>query len=242
VLSANKIKFIKSLQLKKNRIESGLFVIEGEKIVSEAISFVPEFIECIYHTSEYNIKLERLTSELITEKELSRISGLKSPNKCLALVQIGFHPNVSSDSKGTLVLDSINDPGNLGTIIRTADWFGIREIICSEDTADILNPKVIQSTMGSLFHMKITYQNLIEFFSGTSGNIYGAVLNGENMEDVSFDDDPIIIIGNESKGISSEIKSILTHPVTIQKYGLAESLNAGIATGILLCHWKKRIS
>lgn len=220
-------------------MESGLFVIEGEKIISEAISSVPKYIECIYHTAEFDMHLGVLSNELVTEKELSRISGLKSPNKCLALIRIDFQPMISNENKGTLVLDGIQDPGNLGTLIRTADWFGIREIVCSEDTADMLNPKVIQSTMGSLFHIHITYQNLTDFFSKSSGNIYGAVLDGIPIQDVAFDEDPIIIIGNESKGISTNVKAHLTHPVTIEKFGRAESLNAGIAAGIVLSHWKK---
>jgi TrmH family RNA methyltransferase len=240
VLSANKIKFIKSLQLKKNRIESGLFVIEGEKIVSEALSDIPQFIECIYHTYECDLNFRSASCEQISDKELSRISGLKSPNKCLALIQIDFNPKVSFENKGILVLDGIQDPGNLGTLIRTADWFGIREIVCSEDTADMLNPKVIQSTMGSLFHINISYKNLNDFFSKTSRNIYGAVLDGIPIQQVTFDEDSIIVIGNESKGISNEVKAHLTHPITIQKFGLAESLNAGIAAGIVLSSWRNR--
>ncbi len=238
MLSINNIKFIKSLQQKKFRIESGLFVVEGEKIVDEALNFVPEFIECVYHTSDYNIAPNERPQEIITNKELSRISSLKNPNKCLALIQTGFRPKVSDKNIGTLILDGIQDPGNLGTIIRTADWFGIKKIVCSEDTVDIFNPKVLQSTMGSIFHIQISYTNILDYLSKANGNIYGAVLDGNSFNHVAFENDPIIVIGNESKGISSEVKALLTHPITIEKIGQAESLNAGIATGIILSKWR----
>jgi TrmH family RNA methyltransferase len=238
VLSANKIKFIKSLQQKKNRIESGHFVAEGEKIVNEALTFVPESILCIYHTADFVIDNAEIPHEIVSKKELDRISGLKSPNKCLALIRTDFKPKVSGNNKGTLVLDGIQDPGNLGTIIRTADWFGIEKIVCSEDTVDCYNSKVLQSTMGSIFHMHISYTNLLKFLSEGNKKIYGAVLDGKKLNANIFEDDPIIVIGNESKGISPEIKRIISHPITIEKIGLAESLNAGVATGIILSNWR----
>jgi TrmH family RNA methyltransferase len=238
VLSTNKIKFIKSLQQKKYRIENGLFVAEGEKIVNEALTFVPESIVGVYHTSDYHVSKNETNHEIISDKELSRISGLKSPNKCLALIRTGFQPKVSDNNTGTLVLDGIQDPGNLGTIIRTADWFGIKKIICSEDTVEFYNSKVLQATMGSIFHVEIAYTNIKEFLSAADNNIYGAVLDGKNLNENIFEEDPIIVIGNESKGISIEVRNLLTHPITIKKNGFAESLNAGVATGIILSHWR----
>ena len=240
MLSVNNIKFIKSLQLKKNRIESGLFVIEGEKMIIEAIQYIPGYIERIYYTHDPNNQFCHFPNEVISDKEMSRISGLKSPSKCLALIQSSFQVNVPNDNIGTLVLDDIQDPGNLGTIIRTADWFGIKEIICSEGTADMFNPKVVQATMGSIFHIDISYKNLCKYLNETKRSIYGAVLDGKNLKDIELDPDAVIVIGNESKGISPEIKKIITHPITIEKIGLAESLNAGIATGIILSKWRIR--
>ncbi len=240
MLSANKIKFIKSLQQKKNRIETGLFVAEGEKIVNEAITYVIESIHCIYHTVDYVIDNADLAHEIISEKELSRISGLKSPNKCLALIRTDFKPKVSRNNKGTLVLDGIQDPGNLGTIIRTADWFGIEKIICSEDTVDMYNPKVLQSTMGSIFHIQISYTNLFDFLRTLDKNIYGAVLDGKNLINNNLEEGATVVIGNESKGISPQVKKLVTHPITIGQIGLAESLNAGVAAGIILSHWKMK--
>lgn len=238
MLSANKIKFIKSLQLKKNRIENGHFVAEGEKIVSEALAFVPESVLCVYHTADFVFDNEDIPHEIISDKELGRISGLKSPNKCLALIRTDFKPKVSVNNKGTLVLDGIQDPGNFGTIIRTADWFGIQRIICSEDTVDSFNPKVLQSTMGSIFHIEISYTNLLKFLGNIDKNIYGAVLDGKSLSKNIFEEDPIIVLGNESKGISNIIKELITNPVTIDKIGFAESLNVGIAAGIILSNWR----
>ncbi len=240
MLSANKIKFIKSLQQKKNRIETGLFAVEGEKIVNEAITFVNESIHCIYHTADYVIENTDLPHEIISEKDLIRISGLKSPNKCLALIRTDFKPKVSRYNKGTLVLDGIQDPGNLGTIIRTADWFGVEKIVCSEDTVDSFNPKVLQSTMGSIFHIQISYTNLFDFLEKLDKKIYGAVLDGKSLIDNNLEEDATIVIGNESKGISPQVKQLVTHPITIGQIGLAESLNAGVATGIILSHWKMK--
>ena len=238
-ISLQKIKWIKSLHLKKNRDKEKLIVVEGLKLVSELCLQFPNLVHSIYSTVDVDHSL-RTTFECYscTENEMERISQFNSASAMIGLfrepVQKTFNPN-----DRVLVLESIQDPGNLGTIIRTADWFGITQILCSEDTVNCFNSKVIQSSMGSAFRIPVFYENLIEFLPKLNSSIHGALLNGEKMSDVDPNEIKILVMGNEGKGISPALQKHINQAVTIPGYGQAESLNVSIATGIFLYHWSQ---
>lgn len=172
---------------------------------------------------------------IINNNELKKISFLSSPNKLLAIAERSSLPSKEyNQKKPAIVLDTIQDPGNFGTILRTACWYGIDQVICSQKTADHLNPKVIQASMGAFVHINVFYKNLEVFLKEHNNNkVYGATINGENINEVSFSDNPIIVIGNESKGISKELRPHLNEKITIPRYGPMESLNAAIATAVI---------
>ncbi|PHR28175.1 MAG: RNA methyltransferase [Fluviicola sp.] len=233
-LSKNKIKLIRSLRSKKNRDAEQLFVVEGEKIIAELISEQPNSLEFICSTDEH-FEFER--SYFTDERGMKEISSLKTPGNLLAIVRFPQQNLVESDL--ILALDGIQDPGNLGTIIRTAEWFGISTIVCSNDTVDCFNSKVVQATMGSLFRMSINYTDLNEYLSQTELPIYGALLDGVDMYSTPLEKKGILVIGNEGKGISDEVQKLVTNPIFIPKYGEAESLNAAMATGIILAEYRR---
>jgi len=231
VITKNQIKFIKSLSLKKNRIKEQLFIAEGEKVVSELLRSDFE-IKNIYATKEWKVSNDNITQ--ISNAELQRISNLKSPNKVLAVVQFKNHKIIKHDGI-TLVLDEINDPGNLGTIIRMCDWFGVKQIICSKNTVDIFNPKVVQSAMGSAFRVQVNYTDLENYLSEIKTPIYGAFMDGKNLKEVKLPKSAHLVLGNEANGISAEINKLITDKVAIKNIGnSAESLNVAVATSILL--------
>ena len=231
MITKNQIKFIKSLSLKKNRIKEQLFIAEGEKVVSELLRSDFE-IKNIYATKEWKVSNDNITQ--ISNAELQRISNLKSPNKVLAVVQFKIHKIINHDGI-TLVLDDINDPGNLGTIIRMCDWFGVKQIICSKNTVDIFNPKVVQSAMGSAFRVQVNYTDLENYLSEIKTPIYGAFMDGKNLKEVKLPKSAHLVLGNEANGISAEINKLITDKVAIKNIGnSAESLNVAVATSILL--------
>ena len=231
MITKNQIKFIKSLSLKKNRIKEQLFIAEGEKIVSELLRSDFE-IKNIYATKEWKVNNDNITQ--ISNAELQRISNLKSPNKVLAVVQFKNNKIIKHDGI-TLVLDEINDPGNLGTIIRMCDWFGVKQIICSKNTVDIFNPKVVQSAMGSAFRVQVNYIDLENYLSDIKTPIYGAFMDGKNLKEVKLPKSAHLVMGNEANGISAEINKLVTDKVAIKNIGKsAESLNVAVATSILL--------
>jgi TrmH family RNA methyltransferase len=231
VITKNQIKFIKSLSLKKNRIKEQLFIAEGEKIVSELLKSDFE-IKNIYATKEWKVNNDYITQ--ISNAELQRISNLKSPNKVLAVVQFKNNKIIKHDGI-TLVLDEINDPGNLGTIIRMCDWFGVKQIICSKNTVDIFNPKVVQSAMGSAFRVQVNYIDLENYLSDIKTPIYGTFMDGKNLKEVKLPKSAHLVMGNEANGISAEINKLITDKVAIKNIGKsAESLNVAVATSILL--------
>ena len=235
MITKAEVKYIKSLQNKKERAFSQKFVIEGEKIVNEALIYGSEVLEHIYATSNYIEQIEIPTSinaTIITPHELEKISTLTTPNKAIAICKQQI--SIKRKSNLILALDHVQDPGNLGTIIRLADWFGISEIICSENTVDCYNPKVIQSTMGAIFRVNVSYQNLIDYLEKTTLPIYGALLNGENVFTTEFNEKGIILLGNEGNGISEILKQFITNRITIPKYGEAESLNVAMAASIIV--------
>ncbi len=249
------IKEIKALHKKNFRQEKGLFIAEGDKICREMLQSKYSIVG-IYALESWLKENENLLSNhkntSITEKELSRISTLKTPNKVLIVAEKTFTQTSDIALKGniTLVLDNIQDAGNLGTIIRTADWFGVNNIICSPDTVELHNPKVIQSTMGSFMRINVIHAELGKYFkeiiSPTNISVYGAMLNGEKLPEVTPPKECVIIIGNESKGISKELIPHITNKITIPAYfsnyneTKAESLNAAVATSILLSWFRMR--
>ncbi len=236
MLSKNRIKLIKSLHLKKFRDESNLFLVEGEKMALELIRLKKEYIEQIYATKEF-IDLNKVEQEIeeITEKELAQISTLKTPNKVLIVCKKwNLTENINSQNEFYLALDEIQDPGNLGTIIRLADWFGVKNIVCSKNTADCFNPKVVQATMGSIFRVNLIYQDLISFIETKKLPVYGAFLEGESIYQKALSPKGILVLGNEGNGISREIENLVSDKITIPRFGEAESLNVSVATGILL--------
>lgn len=256
MLSKNKIKLIRSLDQKKLRTEHKLFVVEGEKICNDLI--LSQFSERedkfeivdLYYTLSWKQNhlddLEELNvnSEEITESELQKISQLKSPNQVLAVVRIPEERIPMYDDKLVLVLDGVRDPGNLGTIIRTADWFGITELICSKDCVDSFNSKVVQATMGSMFRVNILYYDLEQAISKIRKHhplkpVYGATLDGENVYNMSLPQDAILVVGNEAKGISEKTKELLTKEIKIPRFGAGESLNVGTATSVLCSEFKR---
>ena len=235
MISKNQIKFIKSLSLKKNRVKAQLFVAEGEKIVNELLNSNLE-IEHIYATKQFSAinRCQKSAITLITNDELLRISNLTSPNNVLAIVKIS--QKESEKSGGIkLVLDDVNDPGNLGTIIRMCDWFGVTQLICSNSTVDCYNPKVVQSAMGSLFKLDIKYLDLATYLADIDTPIYGAYMNGVDVKGQEFPKQAHLIMGNEANGISESISKYITNKVSIKNIGgNTESLNVAVATSILL--------
>jgi TrmH family RNA methyltransferase len=231
-----------------------MFVVEGPKLVDELLKsdFSTEAIFALesWIDEKKNIINEVVDLVKIKAKELDRISGLKTPNQVLAIAKLPSNPGIHKSifSELVIMLDEIKDPGNLGTIIRTADWFGIQHLICSKDSVDAFNPKVVQASMGSVFRMKIYYEDLKSLLSDidSTTQVYGALLNGENIYKIQKANSGIILIGNESKGIAEELFPYITKRVSIPSYaatanGGPESLNASIATA-LFCAEFRRIS
>ncbi len=242
MLVKQKIKYIQTLGQKKFREEEGLFIAEGPKLVKELLEADAASVKEVYALQDWideNKKsLNKTVIIAISEIELERISQLTTPNKVLAIVQqYETDKIVSAKDNITLVLDDVQDPGNLGTIIRIADWFGVRQIVCSNNSADMYNPKVVQSTMGSIARVKVFYTHLEEWLADQKNiNIYAASLDGEDVTTINKIREGIIIIGNESKGISPSILTLAANKITIPRIGEAESLNAAVAAGIILSH------
>lgn len=240
MLSKNQIKLIKGLSLKKNRTQLKLFTVEGRKGI---IEFLNSDFKCrsIYSTDPELFKREQVS--VISENDLRRISQLKTPNKALAIFEIPKETSV--DESGFIVaLDDIKDPGNLGTIIRLCDWFGVTEIICSHQTVDCYNSKVVQASMGSLSRINIHYLNLEDYLKTYSNPIYGTYLKGVSIYQSHFTMQGILLMGNESNGISQSLEALVTDKITIPQYGKVietESLNVATATAICLAEIKRSI-
>jgi TrmH family RNA methyltransferase len=254
MLSKNKIKFLNSLKLKKFRDENQQFIAEGDKLVRDLLSGNFQIHE-IFATHKWldnnTLPSNNIIVNEINEDELSKISQLSTPNQVLAVAkyqkkEINYFEIFNNL---TLMLDEIKDPGNMGTIIRIADWFGISNIICSEDTVDTYNPKVVQSTMGSIARVNIYYTNLAELLKKTPENtpVYGTLLTGENIYEQNLSKNGIIIVGNESRGISDDLQQYITHKLLIPSYAQnadnkAESLNASVATAIICAEFKRKFN
>jgi TrmH family RNA methyltransferase len=238
MLSKYQISLLKSLQQKKGRLDTGLFLAEGHKSINEFTESLYQ-AEAIYHTPAFDPKMLNLSRKInlyeISGGEMQKISSLKTPQNVVAAVKIPSWTepdNARLRQKFAIVLDGIQDPGNLGTIIRVADWFGIEYIICSEDTVDAYNPKVVQASMGSLSRVKVLYTDLAAFISKAALPVYGGMLHGENIYQTRFGSEGLILMGNEGNGVRPELQGMISKAVTIPRVGRAESLNVGIATAL----------
>ena len=239
MLTKKEIKDIQSLSRKKFRDELKLFLAEGPKIVKELALLIPGKIDHIYATEEWINEYKDLQNTIqvtaIKDFELEKISQLQTPNQALALIR-QLDSEVPDAVSFTLYLDGIQDPGNFGTIIRLADWFGIKDVVCGPGCADPYNPKVVQSTMASIARVNIYEDKMDEWLKKQEVPVYAATLHGRSLYEHSRVSKGILVIGNESKGIRQEIISLAKNEITIPKKGGAECLNAAIATGIILSH------
>ena len=237
-LSKNHLKLITSLSQKKYRHKYKLFVVEGVKVVQEFLNSSYE-LEILFSTESSFSYLDSFIE--VSEQELKKISSLKTPNKVIALFKIPVQKNTSSS--GLIVaLDAINDPGNLGTIIRLCDWFGIDQLLCSKETVDCYNTKVVQSSMGSLTRVAISYIDLKEYLLSVSIPIFIADMDGDNIYEMKPPTSAVLVMGNEANGISNSIKQIVSTKISIPRYGnsqLTESLNVATATAILLSEFRR---
>lgn len=247
MLSKNKIKFIQSLELKKYRNQSGCFLAEGNKLVGDSI----DRFDCVYLIATDNwieqhpeVKAEEII--VTNREEIKKVSLMKTPQEVIAVFRkptYRFDPKTIENNL-TLALDTIQDPGNLGTIIRLADWFGIQHVICSKTCADIYSPKVVQATMGALARVKTHYTDLDEWFATiTKTPIYGTFLNGTNIYDQPLTSTGIIVMGNEGNGISPKLERYVTRKLYIPNYPngkeTSESLNVAIATAIICAEFRR---
>ncbi|GMN10503.1 RNA methyltransferase [Croceitalea sp. MTPC9] len=234
MVSKNQLKLIKSLHQKKYRNEHGLFFVEGVKGVKELLNSSFKVFKVLV-TKEFNSIFPNIETEEITDVELKNISALKNPSGVLAIFEIPEQLPV--DLKDWIVvLDDVRDPGNLGTIIRLCDWYGIKSLVCSKETVDSFNPKVLQATMGSIARVNIVYRDLEVFLTNTDLPIFGSFMKGTSIYKKELPDAGVLIMGNEANGISIKVEHSITEKITIPQFGnqSAESLNVATATGIIL--------
>ncbi|MDP4263094.1 MAG: RNA methyltransferase [Bacteroidota bacterium] len=242
MLSKPKIKYIQSLGQKKHRDTEGLFIAEGPKIVGELLRSVPRYVKEVYAVKEWlkdnSDHAQKQVFTEVSDEELERLSQLKSPHQVVAVVKkFDAEKDIVVKGKISLALDTIQDPGNFGTIIRVADWFGIEQLICSTDCADLYNPKTVQATMGSLARVKVFYTDIVSWLKQQKDiGIYVTMLEGKDVTKMNPLKEGLIVLGNESKGIHEEIIALANEKITIPGKGQAESLNAGVAAGIVLSH------
>lgn len=240
MITNTQIKFVRSLSQQKYRKAHNAYLVEGDKIAKEYLSsaLVLQYIfateEFIATNQKYIAKHHKAKLITVQPFELEKISSLNTPHNVVLVVNIPPpNPIIINKSEWTLMLDTVQDPGNVGTILRIADWFGVHQVILSEKCADIYNPKVVQSSMGALIRVNATEANLTQVLSNNSSPIYGALLQGTNIKSLTQSKPGIIVLGNESKGISEALLPFITHPLTIVGKGGAESLNVAVAAGII---------
>jgi len=239
LITKSQVKYIQSLGHKKFRDAEGVFVVEGPKITGELLQLSRVRPRAIYALSGWIGELPAAQRAAVTEvgeAELERLSALTTPNQVVGVFEKPVFPAPAFDKGVHLALDGIQDPGNLGTIVRLADWFGIASVVCSADSADVFNPKAIQSTMGSIARVPVSYEDPGTVIRSSGLPVYAALLEGERLYGIGHLDKGWVLIGNESKGIRPELQQLATRRVTIPRIGQAESLNAAVATGILLSH------
>ena len=241
-ISKSQLKLITSLSQKKYRQKHNLFIAEGIKVVNELLNSSFE-VELIFCTNDFQTTLPENKITRVSETELKKISTLKSPNKVLSLFKIPEEKPIQNSGL-ILALDAINDPGNLGTIIRLCDWFGIAQLVCSKNTVDCYNQKVVQASMGSLTRIKIQYLDLKNYFSESLLPTFIADMNGENVYQTVLPKERILILGNEANGVSEEIKKKIKHKISIPRFGetqKTESLNVATAAAILISEFKRNL-
>jgi len=241
MVSKNQIKLITSLQQKKYRKQHQLFIAEGAKVIEELLQSNFE-LQDLYITEPIRFPLDENKIHTISVAALQKISALTTSNNCLAVFKIPEEKQVVPSGL-ILALDTIRDPGNLGTIIRLCDWFGITQILCSLDTVDNYNPKVVQATMGSLGRVAVQYVDLTTYLAQTKLPIFGTFMDGANIYEQNLPKEGIIIMGNEANGISSSIEKQIESRLTIPRFGAiqkTESLNVATATAIILSEFKRR--
>lgn len=238
MISKQQTKFVKSLKLRKYRKNAELFLVEGAKNVIELLSSDFE-IQNLFVSEKFinefpNLQVSEMEHQICSEKELADLGTFKTNEYALAVAKMKFTPFDISNDNLVLALDGVSDPGNLGTIIRIADWFGLKNIIAGMDSADFYNPKVINASMGSFTRVHVHSMDLEGFFrSNTDRSVYGAMLDGEDVHDVRIDKPAILLLGNESKGISTSLYKVIDKKITIPKIGGAESLNVAVSTAII---------
>ena len=244
MITKNTIKQIASLRQQKFRKELGLFVVEGRKMVEELLHSDFDTVG-LYATEAFLADYPAFArAEIASEVQMQQISGLDTPPGILAVVRIPKQGDIKTSSRLVLALDGIANPGNMGTLIRTAEWFGIHDVVCSMDCVELWNPKVVQATMGSLFRVKVWETDLAAYLQQAKSEdkaVYGALLEGENLFQMTEKPEGILVIGSESHGIRAEVLPCITHPVTIPRAGgsVTESLNAAVAGGILIAEMTK---
>lgn len=255
MLSKNQLKLVRSLELKKNRKREKLFVAEGPKVVGDLLrsGFIPRMVFAtegaqlsFSKAQQPHVNAQQYTPvQLVTDDELHRLSFLQHPQEVLAVMEIpDTHYPSSANSQLSLALDGVQDPGNVGTIIRIADWYGMDAVYCSPDTADIYSPKVVQATMGSLAHVPIIYCDLVELLGKAKCPVYGTLLDGSDIYTQPLSPHGIIVMGNEGNGISAPVRSLVSHRLLIPNFNkgveTAESLNVAIATAITCSEFRRR--
>lgn len=240
MLSKNQIKLITSLQQKKQRFVNQLFFAEGIKVIQELVESNFELVH-LYTTQNDFEEVSQDKNTLISENELKKISALATQNSCLAVFRIQADKKII-ESGLILALDSIRDPGNLGTILRLCDWFGIDQIVCSKDAVDIYNPKVVQATMGSIARVNVNYIDLENFIGQTQLPVFGTFMQGSTIYKTDLPQEGIIVMGNEANGISPELEKLIKNRLTIPRFGSlqkTESLNVATATAIVLSEFRR---
>ncbi|MGX7667456.1 TrmH family RNA methyltransferase [Flavobacterium pedocola] len=240
MVSKNQIKLITSLQQKKYRKLHGLFIAEGIKVIQELLNsnFV---LQQLFVTDAVFENVPSGKISTITESELKKITALTTPNNCLALFEMPQEKPVSEEGL-IMVLDDIRDPGNLGTILRLCDWFGVEQVVCSGETVDVYNPKVVQATMGSLTRVNIVYTDLESFLTKTKLPVFGTFMDGATIYKSDLPQKGIIVMGNEANGISTAVEKLCSHRISIPRFGKlqqTESLNVATATAIVLSEFRR---
>lgn len=240
MVSKNQLKLITSLQQKKFRKQHNLFIAEGYKVINELLqsSFV---LHHLYETRPIFTQISPSKKTDISDADLKKISALTTPADCLAVFEIPQQRDMILSGL-IIVLDDIRDPGNLGTIIRLCDWFGVQQIVCSKETADLYNPKVIQATMGSISRVQIMYTDLVGFLAESSFPIYGTFMDGNSVYETELAQNALLIMGNEANGISAEIEGLVTNRIKIPRFSKGqptESLNVATATAIFLSEFRR---
>lgn len=240
MVSKNQIKLITSLQQKKYRVVNQLFIAEGIKVIQELLNSNFELVN-LFTTKDDFEQVRPPFKIVVSDADLKKISALNTPNSCLAVFKMAPEKPIVNSGL-ILALDSVRDPGNMGTILRLCDWFGVKQLICSNETVDFYNPKVVQATMGSIGRVNVNYTDLNAYISQYKGAVFGTFMDGDNIYKAHLQQEGIIVMGNEANGISSQLEAIVSHRLAIPRFGdlqKTESLNVATATAIILSEFKR---